>query len=338
VIKPVRCAIIGVGRMGTVHRLACQGSDLINVTTVVDKSARVRDRLSRHGLRCYPSVGDMLGGGAIDAAVIATPTPLHQEISASLVGEGVAVLCEKPCGPTAAGLRMLAARADAGGALLRVGYWRRFVPALGSLHDQLDRGELGTVLSIETGQWDEFPPGAEYARACGGIFADMAVHDVDQIAWLTASPIRSVQAAVMRAEVCEQAGPAGSAPQAGASEQSALLLLDLANGLIAAASLGRRHPPGDVCWVRVHGTKGVRDVRFLWPPESDRQMLAAVRAQDEAFAALVLGSDEPRLATAADAAAALAVAEAAELAAATGIRVRIDESGGKGRACATTSC
>lgn len=243
----------------------------------------------------------MLSSGTVQAVIIAAPTPSHQRLSWLALRAGIPVLCEKPCGPAAAGLARLAGPA---GDLLRVGYWRRFVPSLDALRRELLDGGLGTLLSVETGQWDEHPPDAEYQRHCGSIFADMAVHDLDQIQWLAGQPITTVQA------IARQARP-GQPPPA------ALLLLGLAEGIVGAASFGRWFPGGDACWVRVHGSAGFRDLHFLSPPDSDRQMIAAVRAQDEAFAALVTGAADPRLATAADAAAALAAAEAAEQAAAS---------------------
>jgi myo-inositol 2-dehydrogenase/D-chiro-inositol 1-dehydrogenase len=288
--------------MGTVHLAACGNSELLQVTAVADSSERTRTELAGAGLRCYPDADSLIAAGGIDAVIIATPTPTHQELSARLLAAGLPVLCEKPCGPSAAGLRRLGQIAEAVGAPLRIGYWRRFVPELGELRTEIRQGRLGGLLTLETGQWDERPPSPEYARQCGSIFADMAVHDLDQIQWLAGERITEVRALVRTG---------ASSPLAG---QAALLALSLESGLIAAASFGRWFPGGDTCWIRVHGTAGFRDLHFLRPPYSDDQMRSAVRAQDEAFAALVRGSPDERLATAADAEAALKTAETAEAA------------------------
>lgn len=289
--------------MGRAHLAACISSDSMRITAVADSSDRVREELAGEGFECFRDAEEMLGARVIDAAIIAAPTPTHQEVSAKVLSAGLPALCEKPCGPTAAGIRGLEATARSAGTILRVGYWRRFVPELAELHDQIRRGHFGTLLSMETGQWDEEPPGASYQQQCGTIFADMAVHDLDQIQWLAGARITSVRAVVRHADLGQQ-------PEAG------LLVIGLNSGLIGAASFGRWFPGGDACWLRVHGTAGFRELRFLWPRRSDQQMAAAVRAQDEAFAGLVQGKPDSRLATAADAEAALAAAEAATAAAA----------------------
>lgn len=279
------------------HLAACGDSGQVEITAVADTSGQARDRL-KPGVRAYTGVDELLASGDVDGVIIATPTPTHQELSARVLAAGLPVLCEKPCGPTSAGLRDLAATVT-GGPALRVAYWRRFVPELQELHRQIISGELGSLLSMETGQWDHLPPGDDYARDCGTIFADMAVHDLDQIQWLAGERITGIHAV-------ERSGQPTSV-----SGHSALMTLTLTSGLIAAASIGRWFPDGDACWIRVHGTAGFRDVRFLRPPFSAMQMTAAVREQDEAFAALALGQPDELLATAADAAAVLTVAEAA---------------------------
>jgi myo-inositol 2-dehydrogenase / D-chiro-inositol 1-dehydrogenase len=291
--------------MGRVHLTACANSDSVRVTAIADTSGQVREDLAAEGFECFGNADDLVDSGVADAAIIATPTPTHQELTAKILAAGLPVLCEKPCGPTAAGMRDLAAMARSHRSILRVGYWRRFVPELTELHDQIRRGQFGTLLSLETGQWDQQPPIARYQLECGTIFADMAVHDLDQIQWLAGERVTTVRAVVRTVR--------SSQPP-----EAALVVLALDSGLIAAASLGRWFPGGDACWLRVHGTAGFRDLRFLWPPRSDEQMAAAVRTQDEAFAALVQGNPDPRLATAADAEAALAAAEAAATAAAAG--------------------
>ena len=109
----IRLGIIGVGRMGRVHLAACGNSELLQVTAVADSSERTRTELAGAGLRCYPDADSLIAAGGIDAVIIATPTPTHQELSARLLAAGLPVLCEKPCGPSAAGLRRLGQIAEA---------------------------------------------------------------------------------------------------------------------------------------------------------------------------------------------------------------------------------
>ncbi|MGH3285746.1 MAG: dehydrogenase, partial [Streptosporangiaceae bacterium] len=64
---------------------------------------------------------------------------------AEVAARGLPVLCEKPCGLTAAAAQMSAQTAATAGVPLQVAYWRRFVPGLRQLHDRIAAGELGVI-------------------------------------------------------------------------------------------------------------------------------------------------------------------------------------------------
>ncbi|TIU16229.1 MAG: gfo/Idh/MocA family oxidoreductase, partial [Mesorhizobium sp.] len=84
----------------------------------------------------------------------------------------------------------------------------------------------------------------------------------------------------------------------------------LSDGGSGLVSLGRRFPPGDACWTQVFGTSGFAESRFFCPPDGEAVFLNALRAQLEDFVQAAEGG-APQGATAADAVAALAIAEAA---------------------------
>jgi myo-inositol 2-dehydrogenase/D-chiro-inositol 1-dehydrogenase len=210
----------------------------------------------------------------------------------------VPTLCEKPCGVAADDARAAVAHAERTGTPLRIGYWRRFVPELDALRRRIAEGDLGRILLVRCEQWDERPPGEAFRRASGGILVDMGVHELDQIRWLTGGEVEVRCAVAADGELDDDA-------------ESVEAILALEGGGLGVVSLGRRYPPGDMCRVVVHGSEGVAECRFLWPPESERAFLAAITAQDAAFVELVRGGDV-RGASAADAVAALAAAEEAK--------------------------
>ena len=61
------------------------------------------------------------------------------------------MLCEKPCGLDTAQAQVCAAAADRQAVLLQVAYWRRFVPELAALRQQIRAGELGRILAVGLG-------------------------------------------------------------------------------------------------------------------------------------------------------------------------------------------
>lgn len=75
-----------------------------------------------------------------------------------------------------------------------VGHIERFNPALQSLRERLEAGELGDVYQIATRRQGPFP--ARIADV--GVIKDLATHDIDLTSWLAQSPFESVHANTSR--------------------------------------------------------------------------------------------------------------------------------------------
>jgi len=294
----LRIAVVGAGRMGRRHLEACLGADGVCAVAGVDPRPAVRAELEALGLATFEDVPGLLAAGGFDAAVIATPSDRHRGLVQALAASGRPVLCEKPCGLTSAEAARASSAAEAAGVLVQVGYWRRFVPELAGLRRRIAAGDLGRLLLVSCHQWDELPPGEEFRQHSGGIAIDMAVHEFDQLRWLTGCEIRRVQAV----------GVDGAQPAD--DPDVAAIAVALAGGPVGVVTLGRRFPQPDSCWLEAIGTRGQVHVPFMWGEAGDRAFEGALTAQLEAFAAAVRDG-RPRGAGGADAAAALAAAELA---------------------------
>jgi myo-inositol 2-dehydrogenase / D-chiro-inositol 1-dehydrogenase len=293
-----RLAIIGAGRMGRTHLKAITGSAQVTVAGIVEPFEPARTAAAESGVPGYATLGELLAGTPVDGALIVVPTDQHVAVIGEVMAAGLPVLCEKPCGLTAAQAATNAALAAETGLVLQVAYWRRFVPDLVALRQRILDGELGELLAVNCAQWDEAPPSEAFRASSGGIYADMGVHEFDQIRWLTGQDFLTVRAA--RAVPGTVAG----------DPDCAQLACELDGGSTAIVSLGRWHPAGDSVKVEVYGTKGTAAAWFLHPEAGDAVFHQALRLQAEDFARLVrtgTGSG----ARAADAVAALAVAELA---------------------------
>ena len=301
-----RLGLIGAGRMGRTHLRALAGSGQVAVTAIAEVSAPGRDAVASSGAALYPAVGPMLDGAAIDGVLITAPSDQHAQIVAEVAARGLPILCEKPCGVTTAQTRAAAAAAAAAGVPFQVAYWRRYVPALRRLREQIGGGDLGTVHLVTCYQWDDQPPSAAFRAHSGGILIDMGVHEFDQLRWLTGQDIGAL-AAVASGVV---AGGLGEPPDQTADVDSAQVIAELSGGGSGVISLGRFHPAGDMARAEAFGTRGTARCDFLDPAEGERAQLEAVRLQAEGFAAFARGGPCDG-ATGADAIAALDAAERA---------------------------
>jgi len=178
-------ALVGAGRMGQTHLRALAGADRVEVRDVVEPVPAVRDRLVAAGLRVHPTLADLLADTTPDGVLISAPTGLHGDLLRTAVDAGVPILCEKPAGLSSAEVAGSGRYAADRGVALQVAYWRRFVPALVDLRERARQGRFGEIYSVQAWHWDGQPPGAAFRAGSGGIFVDMAVHEFDQIAWLT---------------------------------------------------------------------------------------------------------------------------------------------------------
>ena len=296
-----KLGLVGAGRMGRTHLRALVGSETVAITAVTEPALLVRNEFAQAGLAVHATLDAMLDAGGIDGVLIAAPSDTHLELVRRVAAAGLAILCEKPCGTTAAQAADAARITHAAGIKLQIAYWRRFVPALRRLRQRIADGAFGGIYLAACYQWDERAPPASFRAHSGGIFVDMGVHEFDQLRWLTGQDITRVHASATTVAHDEPVG--GDA-------ESAQVLCELSGGSTGLVSLGRRFPHGDVCWAHIFGTRDAEECRFLWPPDAEAAFLQALRLQAENFARGVVGT-ETDAARAEDAVAALTAAEAA---------------------------
>jgi myo-inositol 2-dehydrogenase/D-chiro-inositol 1-dehydrogenase len=313
-----RLGLIGAGRMGRTHMRAFAGSERVAVTAIAEVSEQARRAVAPSGAALYPGIGPMLDGAAVDGILITAPSDQHGRIISEVAARGLPILCEKPCGVTAAQTRAAAAATEAAGVPFQVAYWRRYVPALAGLRERMAAGELGTVHLVTCYQWDLEPPSAAFRAHSGGILIDMGVHEFDQLRWLTGQDITALSAVASGLVP----GGLGDPPDQAPDVDSAQVIAELSGGGTGFISLGRYHPAGDMARAEAFGTLGTVRCDFLDPAEGERAQLEAVRRQAESFAAFARGGPCEG-ATGADAIAALEAAEQA------GAAIRMGEGTGQ---------
>lgn len=156
----VRAALVGAGLVGQVCHLVTltRPGSAIRLGAVVDaSSSRARAIADANGVPSGTTLADVAGAG-IDAVVIAAPDPSHRPLIEESLERGWHVFCEKPLALTATDCEALAAAARASGLVARVGYMKRFDPAVERLLDDVaSRGVTITALAVEVRDPDASP-------------------------------------------------------------------------------------------------------------------------------------------------------------------------------------
>lgn len=142
-------AIAGFGWWGRhiVNRL--KDSPDINVLVVIEPNVSNHNDIKASGLQAVVEFDEVLSRDDIDAVILTTPNPVHEEQVKLCAAAGKHVFCEKPLGLTGdSATRSVQACIDAG-VSLGIGHERRFEPALEALKVQIDQGALGTIMHAE---------------------------------------------------------------------------------------------------------------------------------------------------------------------------------------------
>lgn len=293
----MKLAVLGVGRIGRMHAQYALESPAVEEVRFYDvDSAAAAAAAADLGILSEPDLPALLDWA--DGALIATPTPVHEQSVLACLDAGLPVLCEKPLALDPVVVERLAAAADRAGVPLVVGFQRRFDPEATAIRAGIASGEYGTVYLVRAVAMDARPPSVEYIAGSGGIFIDQLVHDLDALPWLLGERVVRVSAtgAVL---VDPRIGEAGDV-------DTTAVVLTFASGAIGVITAGRRNGDGyDNRWeisaehVSVTaGLSGRTPLRVLgapdlltgpaWPGFQERWE-TAYRAEIAGFADVVAG-------------------------------------------------
>ena len=288
--------LVGGGRMGQMHLRALSSSNQLAVTSVVEPFEATAEKLKGMGYKVFPNLEQLINSEKLDGILVAAPTNRHLQVINEIANTGISILSEKPCGLNTDQARQAGEICSKNGVKLQVAYWRRFIPELKEIARKIASGEIGEVHFINATQWDESPPRKEFRLASGGIFVDMAVHEIDQIRWLTGQEVTSTKTSIF--------------PQTEDSKgdtDSTQSILEMSGGAIGLVSLGRFHTGGDLVSAEIFTSKEHRRIDIVNPATGENPQLDALRLQAESFANWVRGGAQEG-ATSADAEAALDIA------------------------------
>jgi myo-inositol 2-dehydrogenase/D-chiro-inositol 1-dehydrogenase/scyllo-inositol 2-dehydrogenase (NAD+) len=145
--------VIGCGRAGMIHarNIAGQIPDA-EVVALADDSAEALSQASAElpGARPYAEYADAIADGRVNAAVIATPTVLHEQIALTAARAGKHVFLEKPMALTTAECDRINQAVAAAGVKLQIGFMRRFDEGFLRARRLLDGGDLGRVMLVKS--------------------------------------------------------------------------------------------------------------------------------------------------------------------------------------------
>lgn len=139
----------------------------------------------------YDDIERMLASEELDVIDITLPTPLHADLTCSLLERGYHVMCEKPMARRTADALRMAQTARQTGKKLMIGQCLRFWPAYQYLQQCVTDKRYGEVTAGYFYRGSGAPKGWFLnEETSGGCLLDMHIHDTDVVHWLFGKPER----------------------------------------------------------------------------------------------------------------------------------------------------
>ena len=194
-MKRIRCGVIGLGWFGEHHVDALQQLPLVDVVAVCTRTeSRLRDIADRYGVRkAFTDYHDLLADPDIDMVTIVTHVHDHVRPAVDALQAGKHVFLEKPMAGSVEECDQIIAAAGESGKCFMVGHICRFDTAYALAKEEIDAGNLGTIISMHTRRNLTKSITAGIMNKISALFGD-GVHDIDLMLWYTGATPKSVYA------------------------------------------------------------------------------------------------------------------------------------------------
>ena len=182
--RKVKIAVIGTGRMGSVHARnivrQIPEAELVAVCDIrLEVAQAVADELGIP--RVVKDYHDLLDDQEIEAILISSSTDTHAFMMKDVAASGKHIFCEKPLALELDRIDEALAAVAKAGVKLQVGFNRRFDKSYQRVREIVASGEIGRPCILRITNRDPDFPSMDFLRVSGGIFLDLAIHDFDMV-------------------------------------------------------------------------------------------------------------------------------------------------------------
>jgi predicted dehydrogenase len=254
--------IIGCGRIAQLRHLPeyAENPHCMVMALYDTVAERAMEMASLYGGKAYDSIEAILADPCIDAVSICVANTFHASVAIAALDAGKHVLCEKPMATTLEDCEHMVAAAQKSGRLLMIGHNQRFADSSRVARELIAKGEIGDILSFQSNfghggpeQWtgQSNPWFFDRNQAIFGAIADLGIHKIDLIHFLTGQTTSEVTAIV---ETLHKTFPDGSPITV---DDNAICILRLSGGAIGTVRSSWTFYGKEDNSTRIYGTEGV---------------------------------------------------------------------------------
>lgn len=209
----LKLGVIGTGAIGQEHIRRCnnvlQGAKVVAVSDINVESAQAAlQRLNSDAQVCKDGF-EVIQSPDVDAVLVTSWDPTHEEFTLAAIAAGKPVFCEKPLAMSAEGCRrVVEAEIQHGKRLVQVGFMRPYDAGYRALKKVITDGEIGEPLMLHCAHRNPTVP-ENYNTEMA--ITNTLIHELDVLRWLTSDDYKSVQVVFPR--VSSKARPHLKDPQ-----------------------------------------------------------------------------------------------------------------------------
>jgi UDP-N-acetyl-2-amino-2-deoxyglucuronate dehydrogenase len=196
-LKPVRVAVIGLGKMGVAHAAVLAMIPDCELVGLSDHHAPLGRSLRGMGYRVpfFVSAERMLDRIRPDAVVVCTQQYAHWPVTKLALEAGAAVLVEKPLAHTLADAEAITGLAAEKRLPVACGYTLAYLPVFAAAHQAVAAGAIGRLHQARSSMYlsQVFGPRSGWMydpeRSGGGVVANISSHLLFLLEWYLGMPV-----------------------------------------------------------------------------------------------------------------------------------------------------
>lgn len=191
----LKLGVIGTGAIGQEHIRRCnntlQGAKVVAVSDINVDGARAALQRLNIDAEVYADGYQVIQSSDVDALLVTSWDPTHEEFTLAAIAAGKPVFCEKPLALSAEGCRRVVdAEIACGKRLVQVGFMRPYDAGYRALKKVISDGSIGEPLMLHCAHRN---PAVPESYDTGMAITNTLIHELDVLRWLTSDDYKSVQ-------------------------------------------------------------------------------------------------------------------------------------------------
>lgn len=201
-METVKMGVVGLGRLGIEHAeniaFKIPNAELTAVCSVVKEE--VDNIKNNWGVKYgYTDYYEMIKNDELDAVAIVSPSPKHVEHITAALETGLHVFTEKPLGINVEECKVAEKAVEKhNDKVFMLGFMRRYDPSYAYAKQKIKEEAIGKPILVKAASIDPealIEGAIRFAATSGGLFLDMAIHDIDLVRWFLESEASTIYAA-----------------------------------------------------------------------------------------------------------------------------------------------